>query len=154
MASRQDLRLHLGGGGGGSPCSAQNFTKHDPTITPAMQATTFMKKKPPRLLFTGRFGALTGRPGDLIKNLETPGKTGRVGRYEIGSEGWSWRLGIYGFIERTNGVHVFACLSILPLISFFTNCFLMFKHFFQNFFLSVVLSRLQRKNDRRNNIAL
>ena len=60
---------------------AQNFTKRDPTITPATQATTFMKKTP-RLLFTGRFGGLTGRPGDLIKNLETPGKTGRVGRYE------------------------------------------------------------------------
>ena len=60
---------------------AQNFTKRDPTITPATQATTFMKKTP-RLLFTGRFGGLTGRPGDLIKkNLETPGKTGRVGRY-------------------------------------------------------------------------
>ena len=31
--------------------------------------------------FPGRFGVLTGRPGDLMKNLETPGKTGRVGRY-------------------------------------------------------------------------
>ena len=60
---------------------AQNFTKRDPTITPATQATTITKKKKPRLLFTGRFGGLTGRPGDLIKNLETPGKTGRVGRY-------------------------------------------------------------------------
>ena len=30
--------------------------------------------------FPGRFGALTGRPGDLMKNLETPWKTGRVGR--------------------------------------------------------------------------
>ena len=59
---------------------AQNFTKRDSTITPATQATTFMKKTH-RLLFTGRFGGLTGRPGDLIKNLETPGKTGRVGRY-------------------------------------------------------------------------
>lgn len=28
-----------------------------------------------------RFGALTGRPQDLMKNLETPGKTGRVGRH-------------------------------------------------------------------------
>ena len=32
-------------------------------------------------ILSGRFGALTGRPGDLMKNLETPGKTGRVGRY-------------------------------------------------------------------------
>ena len=24
-----------------------------------------------------------GRPGDFMKNLETPGKTGRVGRYEF-----------------------------------------------------------------------
>ena len=37
--------------------------------------------KKPRYVFPGRFGALTGRPGDLMKNLETPGKTGRVGRY-------------------------------------------------------------------------
>ena len=28
-----------------------------------------------------RFAALTGRRGDLMKNLETPGKTRRVGRY-------------------------------------------------------------------------
>ena len=34
-----------------------------------------------RKAFPERFGALTGRPGDLMKNLETPGKTGRVGRY-------------------------------------------------------------------------
>ena len=40
------------------------------------------KMKKPRYVFPGRFGALTGRPGDLMKNLETPGKTGRVGRYE------------------------------------------------------------------------
>ena len=33
-------------------------------------------------ILSGRFGALTGRPGDLMKNLETPGKTGRVGRYD------------------------------------------------------------------------
>ena len=33
--------------------------------------------------FPGRFGALTWRPGDLMKNLETPGKTGRVDRYEL-----------------------------------------------------------------------
>ena len=41
-----------------------------------------MKKlwKRSRKTFPGRFGALTGRPGDLMKNLETPGKTGRVGR--------------------------------------------------------------------------
>ena len=32
--------------------------------------------------FPGRFGALTWRPGDLMKNLETPGKTGRVDRYD------------------------------------------------------------------------
>ena len=42
-----------------------------------------MKKnwKRPRKAFPGRFGALTGRPGDLMKNLETPRKSGRVGRY-------------------------------------------------------------------------
>lgn len=33
--------------------------------------------------FPGRFGALTWRPGDLMKNLETPGKTGRVDRYVL-----------------------------------------------------------------------
>ena len=33
--------------------------------------------------FPGRFGALTWRPGDLMKNLETPGKTGRVDRYDM-----------------------------------------------------------------------
>ena len=33
-------------------------------------------------ILSGRFGALTGRSGDLMKNLETPEKTGRVGRYE------------------------------------------------------------------------
>lgn len=75
----------------------------------------------------------------------------RLEFWRLGLKAGRWRLGIYGFIERMNGV--FACLSILPLISFFTNCFLMFKHFFQIFFLSVVLSRLHRKNDRRNNIA-
>ena len=32
-------------------------------------------------ILSWRFGALTRRPGDLMKNLETPGKTGRVGRY-------------------------------------------------------------------------
>ena len=32
---------------------------------------------------SGRFGALSGRPGDLMKNLETNGKTGRVGRYGV-----------------------------------------------------------------------
>ena len=32
-------------------------------------------------ILSGRFGALTRRSGDLMKNLETPGKTGRVGRY-------------------------------------------------------------------------
>ena len=31
--------------------------------------------------FPGRFSALTWRPGDLMKNLETPGKTGRVDRH-------------------------------------------------------------------------
>ena len=41
------------------------------------------KMKKPRCVFPGRFGALTGRPGDLMKNLETPGKTGRVGRYVL-----------------------------------------------------------------------
>ena len=40
-------------------------------------------KKEPRELVPGRFGVLTGRQGDFTKNLETPGKTGRVGRYDI-----------------------------------------------------------------------
>ena len=42
-----------------------------------------MKKiwKRSRKAFPGRFGALTGRPGDLMKNLETPRKTGKGGRY-------------------------------------------------------------------------
>ena len=35
-------------------------------------------------ILSGRFSALTGRPGDLIKNLEAPGKTMRVGRYVTG----------------------------------------------------------------------
>ena len=45
--------------------------------------TKLMKKfwKRPRYVFPGRFGALTGRLGDLMKNLETPGNTRRVGRY-------------------------------------------------------------------------
>ena len=46
--------------------------------------TKLMKKfwKRPQKAFPGRFGALTRRLGDLMKNLETPGKTGRVqGRY-------------------------------------------------------------------------
>ena len=34
-----------------------------------------------RKAFPERSGALTGTPGDLMKNLETPGKTGTVGRY-------------------------------------------------------------------------
>ena len=39
---------------------------------------------------SGRFGALTGKSGDLMKNLETPGKTGRVGRYGFGAlDRWS-----------------------------------------------------------------
>ena len=42
---------------------------------------TILKK--PMEGISGRCGALTGRPGDLMKNLETPGKTGRVGRYEL-----------------------------------------------------------------------
>ena len=37
-------------------------------------------------ILPGRFGALTGRPGDLMKNLETPGKTGRVGRYAVNQQ--------------------------------------------------------------------
>ena len=36
-----------------------------------------------KFILSRRFGALTGRPGNLMKNLETPGKTGRVGRYAI-----------------------------------------------------------------------
>ena len=38
-------------------------------------------RNPQKSILSGRFGALTGRPGDLMKNLETPWKTGRVGRY-------------------------------------------------------------------------
>ena len=34
-------------------------------------------------ILSGRFGALTGRPGELMKNLETAGKTGRVGSYVL-----------------------------------------------------------------------
>ena len=34
-------------------------------------------------ILSGRFSALTGRSGDLMKNLETPGKTGRVDRYVL-----------------------------------------------------------------------
>ena len=37
--------------------------------------------KKPQKVFPVRFGALIGRPGDLMKNLETPGKTKWVGRY-------------------------------------------------------------------------
>ena len=37
-------------------------------------------------ILSGRLGALTGRLWDLMTNLETPGKTGRVGRY--GKESW------------------------------------------------------------------
>ena len=33
-------------------------------------------------VFPERFGALIGRPGDLMKNLETPGKTKWVGKYD------------------------------------------------------------------------
>ena len=36
-------------------------------------------------ILSGRFGALTGRSEDLMKNLDTPGKTGRVGRYAYSS---------------------------------------------------------------------
>ena len=45
--------------------------------------TKLMKQfwKKPRQVFLGRFGGLTGRPRDLMKNLETPGQTRRVGRY-------------------------------------------------------------------------
>ena len=52
-----------------------------------------------RSILSGRFGALTGISGDLMKNLETPGKTGRVGRY--GSIKFKWKrdiLFIYLFI--------------------------------------------------------
>ena len=41
-----------------------------------------MKKtlKTPQKVFPRKFGGLTGRLGDLMKNLETSRKTGRVGR--------------------------------------------------------------------------
>ena len=42
----------------------------------------------------GRFDALTGRPGDFMKNLETPGKTGRVGRYVSGLNSGGSGLGL------------------------------------------------------------
>ena len=42
-------------------------------------------------ILSGRIVALTGRPGDLMKNLETPGKTRRVGRYAVmGGSGNQW----------------------------------------------------------------
>ena len=47
-----------------------------------------------RSILSGRFGALTGISGDLMKNLETPGKTGRVGRY--GSIKFKWKRDIEG----------------------------------------------------------
>ena len=61
------LYLGLQWGGGGGTTTNKQYYKHN--------------SQRPRYLFPGRFGALPGRPGDLIKNLETPGKTGRVGRY-------------------------------------------------------------------------
>ena len=41
------------------------------------------KFKKPWKVFPGRFGVLTGRPGVVMKNLKTPGKTRRVGRYQF-----------------------------------------------------------------------
>ena len=50
-----------------------------------LKTTKLMKKKNSKEAadFPGRFGTLTWRPGDLMKNLETPGKTGRVDRYGL-----------------------------------------------------------------------
>ena len=95
VASRQNWRLHWGRGGkrGTVHCLiplcppphsprgfavAQNFTKRDPTITPATQATTFMKKKNASAAFyreiwwsnreTGRFDT---KLGDSRQNQES-----------------------------------------------------------------------------------
>ena len=43
-------------------------------------------------ILSGRFGALTGRLGDLMKKLETLGKTGRVGRYAPGKQPYIYLL--------------------------------------------------------------
>ena len=43
-----------------------------------------------KFILSGRFGALIGRPGDLMKNLETPGKTGRVGTQK--KQGLDWTV--------------------------------------------------------------
>ena len=45
---------------------------------------TLKHRNAQKSILSGRFGALTGRPGDLMENLKTPGKTGRVGRYGVG----------------------------------------------------------------------
>ena len=66
-----------------SPNKRTNSTSCFIFLFDISKITKLMKKfrKRPRKVFPGRFGALTGRPGDLMKNLETPGKTGRIGRY-------------------------------------------------------------------------
>ena len=43
--------------------------------------TKAQKLNAQKSILSGRFGALAGRLGDLMKNMETPGKTRRVGRY-------------------------------------------------------------------------
>ena len=74
MASRIDLRLQCGGGGGGG--GAYN--------TASYAGLKLMKKfKKGRYVFPGRFGGLTGKPGDFRKNFETPSKTRRVGRSDV-----------------------------------------------------------------------
>ena len=50
-------------------------------------------------ILSGRFGALTGRPGDLMKNLETPGKTGRVGRYVNTRFQFQWVFKVIHFLQ-------------------------------------------------------
>ena len=43
-------------------------------------------------ILSGRFSPLTKREGDLMKNLDSPGKTRRVGKYES----HKWKLHALG----------------------------------------------------------
>ena len=66
--------------------SSKNSTEYTSCfIFDILKTTKLMKNKNSKEAadFPGRFGALTWRLGDLMKNLETPGKTGRVDRYGI-----------------------------------------------------------------------